>query len=375
MPQVPIARDGHPLVIKHSEVKFSVWPVGRTARRSRLQSQIFVADVWPLIAEVIQIRCPKTTREAAHSFRRQSEDYFKAASTGGVTAARPVLLYYSFLNLAKAFALTGGVSHLLGRAAHGISERETGRAISTALITLHPSRAGKPQVFDEFLRSIKGRPLRRTTNVTFGNLLSQILPGHRLWCYAAGKVERFVAIKEARYFHNATSNEIWVRMSVSREDLAKSYVSHRQFIEETGLARHWREVREASPRDADDLWIEQRRTLTYTHRPSDHLLDLMSDIKPLLWRTVLTIPPYRRHYLFMCPSTAKGDLLPQLLSMYAVVFFLGSITRYYPEHFERIVDSSYGPMVEALLNEVPMQFLYLLTSELVGQDVSKPAII
>lgn len=57
---------------------------------------------------------------------------------------------------------------------------------------------------------------------------------------------------------------------------------------------------------------------------------------------------------------SKGDLLPQLLSMYAVVFFLGSITRHYPEHFERIVDSSYGPLVEGLLNEVPLQFLYPL---------------
>lgn len=375
MPKIGLARNGEPLTIKHSEVKFSVWPVGRTVRRFRLQSQVFVADVWPLIADAVETKCPKDTRKAAHAFRRQSEDYFKAASLGGLTAARPVLLYYSFLNLAKAFTLTKGVTHLLGRAGHGIAEAVAGRAIPGAKISVYPSKQTKPQIFDEFLNAVSGKKLKKKTELTFGNLLAQILPGHRLWCYAAGKSERFVALKRIDFLHNPKLREMWLRMAVSREDLAKSYVSHVRFLKETGLSRHWREVRDPDDTDADDLWVEQTQPIAYGHRAGDHLRDVVADVRPLIWQTVLSIPPYRRHYLFMCPDGSRGDLLPQLLSMYAVVFFLGSITRYYPEHFERIIHSTYGPHVEALLSEAPMQFLYLLTSELLERDVSKPSII
>ena len=111
MAEIRAARGGEPLTIKHSQVKFSLWPVGRTIRRFRLQSQIFVAHVWPLIAEAVETKCPQPTREAAHAFRRQSEDYFKAASLGEVTAARPVLLYYCSNVPASGKASSGVLRH------------------------------------------------------------------------------------------------------------------------------------------------------------------------------------------------------------------------------------------------------------------------
>ena len=112
----------------------------------------------------------------------------------------------------------------------------------------------------------------------------------------------------------------------------------------------------------------------YTHRPSDELLDVTDKLRQKLWSSVLLHPPYRKYYLYLAPLGQKGAVLPQLLSMFVVIFFLGSITRYRPHHFERLLDSHYGAHLLGALNEVPAQFIYLLASEMLKREVIKASI-
>jgi hypothetical protein len=57
------------------------------------------------------------------------------------------------------------------------------------------------------------------------------------------------------------------------------------------------------------------------------------------------------------------------------MFCLGSVTRYSPGYFDDLLESKYGPFFDTFISESPMQFLYLMASEILGQEVSKPAII
>jgi hypothetical protein len=63
------------------------------------------------------------------------------------------------------------------------------------------------------------------------------------------------------------------------------------------------------------------------------------------------------------------------LSIYAITFHLGSITRYRPHHFDRIIDGHYGPRIEEFISGQPLQFIYLMASEFAEQDVTKPSIV
>ncbi len=108
MPQLPDAREGSVLKIKGRLVEFSPWPVARTTRRYGTQSRIFVTNPWAIIRGAINKRCPASAKAQAHAFRDQAEDYFNAARNAGLLAAKPVLLYYSLLNLAKTYVLTVG---------------------------------------------------------------------------------------------------------------------------------------------------------------------------------------------------------------------------------------------------------------------------
>src|SRR5262245_537267 len=103
---LPPPKAGTELRVLHRKVNYSFWPMGRTTRRFGLQSRVFATDPWSVIRHSIEKRCAAASKVQAQAFRAQSQDYFRAADVAGLFTARPVLLYYSFLNLVKAFVLT-----------------------------------------------------------------------------------------------------------------------------------------------------------------------------------------------------------------------------------------------------------------------------
>ena len=91
--------------------------------------------------------------------------------------------------------------------------------------------------------------------------------------------------------------------------------------------------------------------------------------------TVSTVTPYRRYYVYLCPPAERPALLPQLLSIYAISYYLGSITRYRPHHFDLVSTGTLGPRIQDFITGQPLQFIYLMASEFSEQDVTKPAIL
>jgi len=60
---------------------------------------------------------------------------------------------------------------------------------------------------------------------------------------------------------------------------------------------------------------------------------------------------------------------------YAITYYLGSITRYRPHHFDSILEGSFGPLVEAFLNDQPAQFRYLTASKFARREVTRAALV
>src|SRR5579871_6020389 len=87
-------REGDTLRLGYEWVPFARNAITRVNSTFKLQHRLFVNDPWPVIAEAIHRLLPDgRTRDVAHSFRRQAEDYFRAATIGRELAVRPVLLY------------------------------------------------------------------------------------------------------------------------------------------------------------------------------------------------------------------------------------------------------------------------------------------
>ena len=89
--------------------------------------------------------------------------------------------------------------------------------------------------------------------------------------------------------------------------------------------------------------------MTYSGRPTDVVVDLVNFMKPRLWRIASSAPGsgYRRYYLHLTPP-AETNRLPQLASLWALFFYFGSVVRYRPHLFDRILRGQHGAFVAEL---------------------------
>lgn len=377
---LPQPRAGQRLQVKSKPIPFSFWPARKGRSHYALQSLLFALDPWAIIIQAIKARCPKERRPEALACVEQARDFFGSATQIGVIAARPLTLYYSIMNLVKAYCLTYGNKQTFDKAQHGLSEqlRPSSRELVDAYLRAFPSpnNSGVLQNFAEFKEVLTGSGLQAAAELDLPLLLPQIVPGHRLWAQGSGKTERFISIKEIQFWNNPTTRHMWLRLYFIADDLSRLGVTHQSLLTHSGLSAAFREVA------CGDNWegrrlicLEQTGTMLYAGYPTDHLYELIAPVRQMLWMTVSTVVPYRRYYVYVCPPAENHALLPQLLSIYAVAYYFASITRYRPHHFDAISSGKLGPRVQDFITGQPLQFVYLMASEFSRQDVTKPAIL
>jgi len=292
-------------------------------------------------------------------------------------------LYYCFMNLAKAFGLTRSTKPTFDKAQHGLAENlraPSNRELTDAFLSAFPSpnANGVLQNFAEFMLALTGTALPARQHYDVPILLPQILPGHRLWSYAAKKKERFVAIHDIRPLLDKATGNLWLNLYFVSDDLSRIGVSGSNFLVESSLSPAFAQVActETDSSGRTLICFQQVAPIACaTTKYANYLQQLFDIIRPILWATVATIPPYRRHYVYLRPLAEAPQVLPQLLSIYALAYYFGSITRYRPHHYPSITDSAFGPRVQDFITGQPQQFLYLLASEFAKREIAKPSIL
>ena len=379
--QLPQARDGEVLNVTKHPVPFSFWPAKKTTKRSVVNTRVFVSNPWPNIR-----RCIKDTRITAKAKREalayceQSEDFFYAAQVAKLTAAKPLLLYYGFMNLAKAYVLKKKIRPELSSAYHGlISLPVTLNTLPSAKIKAFRGNGNlKFNLFDGFFEALFGEGIAEKEVVyKMDALLPQVITGHRLWVDAKNSKsrkphkERFVALKNLDYMHCKSSKELWLKIAIAPSDLNRANLGITNFTNLSGRGL----LRAVRNNDGDTHILESVNSVKHKGSPLDYLPMVSSDIRRDIWKTIRTDMPYRKYYFYVCPKNEVKQLLPQILSIYTIMFYLGSVTRYQPARFDKIMDSKYSSFVESFINDQPAQFLYQMASCFEERDVAKAAII
>ncbi len=386
---LPQPRDGVVLRVKDRPLEFSFWPMERTTRRYGLGTRVFATDPWTVIRRSAQRRCPAACRDQAFAFLEQAEDFYRAADSG-VKAAKPLLLYYCYMNIAKAFLLASQRREDVSNAHHGLSEKldppPNNSELLDAYLEAYRTAGNGPVApagqrlnnFDELLHAISGAGIPANPHrYSLRRLMPQIVPGHRLWVESdSANAERFVAVEKIEFRQNVANREIWLNLYLFADDLKRVGLGNQEMLTQSQLDGLFRQVAcEDEPDGRPLIRLEQLHATTYNHRPADEVPDLITTVRHHLWRTVLSNPPYRKYYIYPAPQAEHSEVLPQTLSIYAITYYLGSIVRYRPHHFDKIIAGRYGPFIEAFLNDQPRQFIFLMASEFAEKEVTKAAIV
>ncbi len=372
------ARRGEVVHIRQRPAAFSFFPTYQGTRREGVHSTLFATDPWNLVRHRIQKLTDEAAKRQAVAFMLQARDFFLSAQGSEISAAKPLLLYYSFLNLAKCFVVYKRGS-ALGTVRHGLSEKlpSTAGAIH-GHVSIDISQNPAVSAFVMFAQALGARlpaPAPNSTHVQMRSqdFLAQILIAHRVFCQAENLKERFISLDIVNYVHDPEAREAWLRVRAYADDFT------RHGYPLTGLSRYlneqltWRNVNCDLEHDSRRIIeAETTTTVAYTHRPSQAIGQLSGQSRSRMWRSVTAYPPYRKYYVYQ-PAQSQ-ILIDQLLSIYISTFYFGSITRYKPEQFDYILNSSIGPFVFEFFSNQPSQFLYLMASEFMEQEVAKAAI-
>lgn len=381
MPRLSQPREGEYLSIKDYIVPFSFWPTRKTQTRSILSTRVFANDPWPIITSSIKEKITAiSTKKEALAYCEQSQDFFRSAQIARVSAAKPILLYYAFLNLAKAFILSKRVRPELSNAYHGLKNVDIPhRTLTNAKLEAHKDKAGtkRANIFDAFFYALHKKHVPTNTFIyNLRDIIPQVVVGHRLWLEAMNSIsnnnrkERFISVDYLYFMHHKQRKELWVNISLRRSALTRFNYGVSDFIDKADWG-NWTAVASGAP---SYICYQQNKVVRHSGSPADRLSGITEKLKTVFWQTVRTDQPFRKFYLYANPSQNK-QVLPQLLSIYAIMFYLGSITRYSPLWYDEIVDSEFGTFIESFIDSQPTQFLYLMTSYFAEREVAKAAIV
>lgn len=377
--KLPAARSGAPLLIKNRELDVTFRTMRRTNRRWGIHSMLYAADPWAVIAGSISEQVANTAeREAATSWVRQAREYFTAAEHANTIEPRPLLYYYSFLNLGKAIAIARKRPDMVGKVMHGVAAIDRhGHVPSTAELVIQASAADRSrvQVVDELHRALEGTPVA-AGDYPIRDVIAQSVVAHRMWRegFPNLRKERFITVEKIRLFHDEATRQVWARIYVRRDTLVARGRGLTETLRQSNLDPDFRAVTDPDPEIARTFHtLEQVRPATYTGRAADVVMDVIGMLRIKLWETITAAYPYRRFYLYLSPSGEKR--MPQWLSVYATFFWLGSLTRYQPVELLETLGGPLGPFFREFLETQPSQLLYIFASEIKQQDVTKAAIV
>ncbi|EON33833.1 hypothetical protein GTC6_05682 [Gordonia terrae C-6] len=371
------ALPGTPLKLKGRELDFSLYPMVRTNRRWGIHSTLYATDPWAVIAgSVTEALVAPAERAAAASFINQAREYFTAAERASSIETRPLLYYYSFLNLAKAIAMGRGRPGLVGKVRHGVAHEGTsGHGVGTAKLQIGSSSATAKSAIDELHWALEGSAVS-VGHYQVSEIISQSVIAHRMWreAFAQPRVERFIPIDRVQFMHDEPAKLIWLRVFVSRAVLKSRNRGLTETLRESGLDSTFRGVTHPDADvDAEFRILEQRVAIGYTGRAADVVVNAVDGIRPYLWQTITASAPFRRFYLYLSPSGERR--VPQWLSTYTTLFWLGSLTRYQPVELFEALDGKFGPFFREFLETQPRQLLYILASDAKRQNVTRGVIV
>jgi hypothetical protein len=141
------ARQGQRVQVKGRQIDFSFWP-SRPGRRHRgLQSRLFALDPWAIIRQTVENECPspRSRRDEALATLEQAEDFYVMGIERGTEAAQPLALYYSYMNLSKAFCLMRGRERRSTRPSTDSRNACENHAVSLSTRTWLPIRLHRTQ--------------------------------------------------------------------------------------------------------------------------------------------------------------------------------------------------------------------------------------
>jgi len=361
MPSYRHQRDGKRLKAGEHPVRFSVFYRGDNTHRRMLASN-------PWRCMELELVRQNSSSEDCLAYLRQAHDFSVAAEAAKATA-RPVLMYYSFLNLAKMLIKYRDKQKNLAQAIHGLTEApenaQRQRVTLTAQSVVIKTSRKRIPILKEFASVLKWQLRPAETRYNVCDLLAQVPAIHRPYSHTRKRAERLYVISDAEFRYDHFAREAWAILWVRRSEFggrnAYAKLSSRVYFDE------WFKQVEADESHDNAIPFETE-ACHYGKSPCEALTAIGEGCIKAGVLAILAPNGYR-YYL---SNFEPRHRVHQLLASYMAMFYFGSVARYRPADYEKMLKSKYGWVIEEFLATQGYQFVYLMANQVLGQEVVCP---
>lgn len=312
-----------------------------------------VSDLWALLDYIIKqfVKYKNSeTKEFLLSLHEQARYFYKAAEQAPVKS-QPLLYYYSFLNLTKAYLCITQGAGPDDVYMHGIEtdvNRDT--SIQTAKVKiLTMSSSDRISVAYSLMSSLGDQlPFMSPTELQIKDCLASCIGIHRTYCETYDEQESFIRLEKPCCVRDGRTLEFIAKLKVCNDETMPALVA-------AGF-----DVR----KEGDKFFSHKAIEMPRYHIRKQDWYDLSSALLSKGLRAYTDGNEYRM-YLPLCHIVPVSSTSV----IYAVMFFLGSVTRYHPYFFDSLMDEKEQWLISEFLNTQPNQFLYYLISYMVGKPI------
>lgn len=303
----------------------------------------------------------KTVAKNVKLYVEHAFEFYEAANAAKANTA-PLFYYYSFLNLAKALC---EIRHPKFRTKpesyrHGLSWRpDTQRVVNMKRESLSISTRGVWHVLWETLEGKKcavANPVRLGVRELFslcGSIEIEFEKTYR-------RLTPLIDLVKPHILINGPEKQVWLRFSVRRENLRQLRIFRPKLLD---LIKYKTSTYRQVQSGDIGLWaFELERPKQLLRKSKDEWFDVMqSEIKQLNLFAHLQVD----HLTYAIPiQTLLPITLSQLMVLYSLMFWLGSLVRYDPHSLSYLQDSEYWLLIDSFMNECRIWLLELFEWQL-----------
>lgn len=311
-----------------------------------------VSDIWSFWDYIIKMYKKKhrNTQTFLKSLLEQAKYFFESAEIAPIKS-QPLLYYYSFLNLAKIVIAMEKNYDESKVYYHGIRTKVTAATtFFTAKVEILELSPGVISVANEFCKIMGDNFGLYPFPIKFADSLKACVAIHRTYCETFGDSEEYFRLDDVKLEKNGHNLIYSGKVHNANNNVLRSLTNLHYPVSLVGK----------------DYIFKVIHTMPGYNVTRNEYYNLSSTLKNYgLW-----------YYLenegirtYLSTSTTMRFSMESMI--YVPMFFLGSITRYHPYLFDKILNEEQVWIVSEFLKTLPRQFLYLVASKVTGINVLK----
>jgi len=308
--------------------------------------KLIISDIWSFWDYVIKKK--GFEQPFMCSLLEQAKHFYETAESSPMKS-KPLLYYYSFLNLAKVMINIEKTYGSSKTYMHGIKE-DNKNHFHTSDIIINSKKTSVVNVSTELLEVFDNETITTKRTINVKSYLSQCVGIHRAYSEIYKTPETLFKLGKI-LLYKRRGRVLGVKSEI--QCLAKDVAPL--------TALGYNVVLE----DDKYYWIEEitKPSSTVTRNDYYNLATILKNKG--IWYYI-----GNSGYTYYISTNTQSRYKPEI-TIYNTMFYLGSITRYNPYLFDKMFSDKEQWMVSEFLTTQPKQFLYLATAKILGQSILK----